>query len=345
MGIEIGEALNLDQASSHGIAGWLLMMWDSVRVIEPPLEIPHSDVIMVWMTGVDELVVWLLEGDPSIRWRVHRDLLGSPSSTVTAERARVATEGWGAKLISLRDPDGRWDGGDYSPKWTSTTYAPSSGLAWTPATKPAALAGCERLWEWQSRWRGPETCIVSILVRLTAAHGYDAECLDDVVGYLLGQQLDDGGWNCAARGDRGKHSSFHTSILALEALDAYQRAGGGAATEQRRHEGGSFSCGIGSTSPIAPARWQSVAVRASPSCPSGTSTCCAGLSTSPTWAPTRTNGWATLSPSWRARRSDGRWPTYAGYPGRTWFRMEEPGPSRWNTVRVLRVLDWWDEAG
>jgi len=70
-----------------------------------------------------------------------------------------------------------------------------------------------------------------MLVRLTAAHGYDAERLDDVVGYLLGQQLNDGGWNCAAHGDLGKHSSFHTSILALEALDAYQRAGGRAATD------------------------------------------------------------------------------------------------------------------
>jgi hypothetical protein len=64
----------------------------------------------------------LLEGDPSIRWRVHRDLLSSSDATVRAERAKVATEGWGAKLISLQDPDGRWGGGDYTPKWISTTY-------------------------------------------------------------------------------------------------------------------------------------------------------------------------------------------------------------------------------
>src|SRR4030095_5326827 len=120
--------------------------------------------------------------------------MGSPASTVDAERARVATEGGGAKLISLQDHDGRWGGGDYTPKWISTTYTllhlVCLGL---PAGHPAALAGCERLWEWQGRWGGPETCIVSILVRLTAAHGYDAERLDDVVSYLLGQQLVDGG--------------------------------------------------------------------------------------------------------------------------------------------------------
>ena len=189
----------------------------------------------------DELVAWLLEGDPSIRWRVHRDILASPASTVAAERARVAAEGWGAKLISLQDPDGRWGGGDYSPKWISTTYT-LLHLLWLglPPRNPAALAGCERLWEWQSRWRVPETCIASMLVRLTAAHGYDAERLDDVVGYLLGQQLNDGGWNCAAHGDLGKHSSFHTSILALEALDAYQRAGGRAATDAAQARGRAF---------------------------------------------------------------------------------------------------------
>jgi hypothetical protein len=78
---------------------------------------------MVPMLGADDdLVAWLLEGDPSIRWRVHRDLLSSSDATVRAERAKVATEGWGAKLISLQDPDGRWGGGDYTPKWISTTY-------------------------------------------------------------------------------------------------------------------------------------------------------------------------------------------------------------------------------
>ena len=78
---------------------------------------------MVPMHAVDEdLVAWLLEGDASIRWRVHRDLIGSSASAVGAERAKVATEGWGERLLSLQSPDGRWGGGDYTPKWTSTTY-------------------------------------------------------------------------------------------------------------------------------------------------------------------------------------------------------------------------------
>lgn len=300
------------------------------------------------MSGVDDqLIAWLLEGDPSIRWRVHQDLLGSPAATVAAERARVATVGWGAKLISLQDPDGRWGGGDYSPKWTSTTYTLLQ-LAWLglPPRNRAALAGCERLWEWQSRWRSPETCIVSILVRLTVAHGFDAECLDEVVDYLLGQQLNDGGWNCASRGDPDKHSSFHTSILALEALEAYQRAGGRAATEQAQSRGREFFL---RHQLYKSHRTGQVAIRGSirfPQLPQWHFDVLRGLEH---FADVGADQDERLSDAVavvrRARRADGRWSTYSGYSGRTWFRMEEPGPSRWNTVRVLRVLDWWGAAG
>jgi hypothetical protein len=197
---------------------------------------------MVALTAAeDQLIDWLLEGDPSIRWRVHGDLLGSSESTVRDERAKVATEGWGAKLISLQDHDGRRGGGDYTPKWNFyDVHAAASGLAWPAVRAPAALAGCERLWEWQGRWRVPETSIVSMLVRLTAAHGYHGGGLDGLVDYLLSEQLDDGGWNCAARNDPAKHSSFHTSIQALEALNAYQRVGGATATEEAQLRGRDF---------------------------------------------------------------------------------------------------------
>lgn len=174
-----------------------------------------------------ELNRWLLEGDPAVRWRVLQDLEGADRQAA-CERARVETVGWGARLLAAQDPDGGWGGGVYSPKWTSTTYT-LLHLLWLGLRPghPAAMRGCELLWRWQARWRVPETCIASILVRLTSYHGYDASRLDDLVADLLDQQLADGGWNCATRRDKQKHSSFHTSIQALEALDAYARAGGG----------------------------------------------------------------------------------------------------------------------
>jgi hypothetical protein len=300
------------------------------------------------VTPVDnDLVVWLLEGDPSIRWRVHRDLLGSSASTVRNERAKIAAEGWGAKLISLQDPDGRWGGGDYTPKWISTTYT-LLHLMWLglPPGNPSALAACQRLWEWQSRWRVPETCIVSMLVRLTAAHGYPAQRLEEVVEYLLDQQLNDGGWNCAARNEPGKHSSFHTSIQALEALDAYQRARGVVATEDAQARGREFFLRHRLYKSHRTGR---LAIRGStrfPLLPQWHFDVLRGLEHfAEVAADTDQRLGDAVGVLLRARRADGRWPTYAGYPGRTWFQMEEPGPSRWNTVRVLRVLDWWGRPG
>jgi hypothetical protein len=294
----------------------------------------------------DALIAWLLEGDPSIRWRVHRDLIGSSASTVRAERAKIATEGWGAKLISLQDPDGRWGGGDYTPKWISTTYT-LLHLLWLglPSGNPAASAGCQRLWEWQSRWRSPDTCTVAMVVHLTATHGHSAERLDDVVAYLLDQQLDDGGWNCDARGERSKHSSFHTSIQALEALEAYQRSGGGVATEVAQVCGREFF--------LRHHLYQShrtgeVAIRNStrfPQLPQWHFDILRGLEHFADVGADRDQRLGdAIGVLLRARRADGRWRTYAGYPGRTWFEMEPSGPSRWNTVRALRVLRWWHAA-
>src|SRR5215475_13884312 len=138
-----------------------------------------------------------MEGDPAVRWRVLRDLTGARQEEWQRERTRVADQGWGMRLLQTQDRDGLWGGGVYTPKWTSTTYT-LLHLMWLgmPARHPAALRGCDRLWEWQARWKVPETCVVAMLLRLTIAHDYPADRLDDLVTYLLQQQLDDGGWNC-----------------------------------------------------------------------------------------------------------------------------------------------------
>jgi len=286
---------------------------------------------------------WLLDGDPAVRWRVLRDLTDAAERTVTTNRRRVATEGWGAQLLAVQNDDGGWGDGVYSPKWTSTTYT-LLRLLWLglPPRHPAALKGLERLWEWQARWRTPETCIAGMVVRLTSYFRYDEPRLDDVVDHLLASQLDDGGWNCAARpGEKNKHSSFHTSVMALEALDAYGRAGGdvdgdvpGRGREFflrhrlfRSHRTGA------------------VAIRGSVRFPAF-----------PEWHFDVMRGLeyfaGTGSPDERladaiqvvrdARRKDGRWSTYAQYPGRQWFQLEPAGASRWNTARALHVLHWWD---
>jgi hypothetical protein len=292
----------------------------------------------------DDLLHWLLEGDPAIRWRVLQGLTGASTKEVARERSKVATEGWGARLLAAQNGDGGWGKGVYSPKWTSTTYT-LLHLLWLglPPRHPAALRGCEQLWKWQAGWRVPETCIVGILIRLTSAHGFEADGLDDLVEYLIDQQLVDGGWNCHSRGDKNKHSSFHTSIQALEALDAYNNAGGRVRTREATRRGREFF--------LAHKLYQShrtgaVAIPASirfPAFPEWHFDVLRGLEHfAHAGAPRDERLRDAIDVVRGAARKDGRWSTYSGYPGQQFFRLEEPGPSRWNTCRVLLVLQWWD---
>ncbi len=288
---------------------------------------------------------WLLEGDPAIRWRVLRDLEGASDLQWARERAGIATEGWGGRLLAAQDDDGGWGGGVYSPKWTSTTYT-LLRLLWLGLAPghPATLRGCEQLWQWQGRWRVPETCVVSILVRLTSYFRYEAPRLDHVVADLLDQQLADGGWNCATRTDKHKHGSFHTSIQALEALDAYAGAGGVIRTGDALRRGREFFL---RHRLYRSHRTGAVAIRGStkfPAFPEWHFDVLRGLEHFATvGAPRDERLGDAIDVVRKARRSDGRWPTYAPYPGRQWFPLESPGPSRWNTCRVLRVLQWWEQ--
>ena len=68
------------------------------------------------------VIDWLVDSDPSIRWQVTRDLTHGPADVVASERSRVATEGWGARLLALQAPDGRWAGRPWSQEWTDTFH-------------------------------------------------------------------------------------------------------------------------------------------------------------------------------------------------------------------------------
>jgi hypothetical protein len=245
--------------------------------------------------------------------------------------------------LAAQNADGGWGDGVYSPKWTSTTYT-LLRLLWLGLLPghPAALRGCDQLWEWQARWRVPETCVAAILVRLTSAHGYHAERLDGVVADLLDQQLADGGWNCATRTEKSKHSSFHTSIQALEALDAYGKAGGRIDAAASLERGREFFL---NHRLYQSHRTGAVAIRGStrfPAFPEWHFDVLRGLEHF--WqsdAPRDERLCDAVEVLRKARRKDGRWSTYSPYPGRQWFQLESPGPSRWNTARALVVLKWW----
>jgi hypothetical protein len=303
----------------------------------------------------DRTVEWLLAGDPSVRWQVMGDLLGRSEDQVAIERARVTTVGWGAQLLAAQDPDGGWAGALYSPKWTSTTYTllllQRLGLE---QGDPRALAGCRQLWD-GARWYGggltlaktirePETCITGMLVLLAATFGHDDARVDPTVEWLVGQQLADGGWNCESIRRGSSHGSFHTSITVLEALWAYERGGGSVPVGSamvagreffldhhlyRSHRTGEVVDRAFARFPFPP-QWHFDIMR--------------GLEHFRAAGAERDGRLEqAVDEVRRARRADGRWPMCRPYPGRYWFALETRGPSRWSTLRAIRVLSWWDE--
>jgi hypothetical protein len=200
---------------------------------------------------------WMLDADPSIRWQALRDLADAPAEVVAAERARVATEGWGARLLALQGDDGLWEGGalfparkgdsdagdrpadgdqseDSGQPWTATAYSLVllRDLGVDPrcdqVRRAVALVRDNCRWEHagQPFFSGEvEPCINGMVIALGTYFDQD---VDGVVARLVGEQLEDGGWNCWVEYGSVR-SSFATTVRVLEGLLAHERATGGSA--------------------------------------------------------------------------------------------------------------------
>src|SRR4051812_15701834 len=197
------------------------------------------------------VLAWLLETDPSIRWQVMRDLTGEPADFVAAERSRIATEGWGAGLLTLQAPDGTWAGRAWSGDWTDTFHVLEllRRLGLDPESKQArraiTLVEEDVTWGAGSPWQVPwadnrffegevEPCINGNVVATGSYFGVD---MAPLVNRLLGEQLADGGWNCEVE-NGAMVSSFATTINVLEGLLAHEAAiGGSAAVAMARRRG------------------------------------------------------------------------------------------------------------
>jgi hypothetical protein len=305
---------------------------------------------------------WLLDSDPSIRWQVMRDLTDETPGTIAAERSRVATEGWGGRLLALQGPDGHWGDGVSKPKWHSTLYTllllRDMGL--DPASRQARGA-VDRVRD-KVTW-GPEfgdasffsgetePCINGGVLALGAWFGEFSDPLPDrVMSRLLGEQLADGGWNCEA--PKSRRSSFHSTLCVLEGLLEHEKARGATpAVTAARIRGQEYLLERRlfrrlSTGQVIDRNWTH-------------------FSFPPTWHYDVLRGLdylrrAGVDPDQRAREAvelvatarqpDGRWLLHHPHPDppRWWkypidFDMEagEGQASRWNTLRALQVLRWY----
>jgi hypothetical protein len=308
------------------------------------------------MSAID----WLLDSDPAIRWQVMRDLTGESPDVCAAERRRIGVEGWGAELLALQAEDGRWDQGTYRPGWVNESKPFFD--AWT-----ATHFSLQTLYEFGLDPAGPEANRSISLVRDNVRWGangalyfegetepcingvalgigaYFGEMVEGIAEILLSQQLGDGGWNCWAEYG-AEVSSFHTTICVLEGLAAWEGAGGASgAAGASRSRGEEYLLERGlmrarSTGQIIdprftmfsyPTRWYYDVLR--------------GLDyLRSTGAVFDERCAEAVDLVVSKRDGEGRWPLENTHQGPTHFEMEGPEgfPSRWNTLRAMRVLTW-----
>jgi hypothetical protein len=308
------------------------------------------------------VIRWLLDSDPSIRWQVKRDLMGEPEEVVAAERSRVAVEGWGARLLSLQERDGNWGGGAWVyQSWASTmeTLVLLRELGLDPASPQArkAIDLVRRKSDW-GPYHGDspffegevEPCING---RVLACGAYFGQASDQLVDRLLSEQLQDGGWNCES--PPSKRSSFNSTICVLEGLLEYEKAKGGpSGVRDARLQGQEYLLernlfrslstgkiidrdrkgGSSWTRFSFPTRWHYDVL----------------------WGLDYLRK-AGAGPDERAaeaidlvakrQHQNGRWPLAKPHAGTVHFDMEgdRGTASRWNTLRALRVLNWYSMQG
>lgn len=320
-------------------------------------------------------MAYLLDSDPAIRWQVMRDLLDASDADVAAERARVATEGWGARLLAEQTEDGLWDGGTYRPGWVdeerpfydawSATH-PSLELLRHFGPDPrdsAVVTAIERVRD-QVRWEHAgqpyfdgevEPCINGGALANAAYFGVDG---GTIVETLLAGQLADGGWNCWDE-DGTSVSSFHSTLAVLEGLLAWERATAGngveggtgasaAAVTEARRRGEEYLLERRllwrqSTGDLVDPRWTM------PSFPTRWYyDVLRALDYFREARPERDERCANAIELLRSKRlPTGMWKLELRHEGPTLFDLEgedEGYPSRWITLRALHVLKWWDAA-
>jgi hypothetical protein len=212
------------------------------RTLERVPENSRVDGTFRPMNAID----WLLDADPAIRWQAMRDLTPAPADEVAAVRARVATEGWGARLLALRGDDGLWHTSRSDSEWpTLVALLMLRDMGLDPTTNVArdAVALVRKNATWHSRgpWRGTpvfagevEPCINGRVVALGAYFSVD---VTGIVERLLGEQMADGGWNCEQE-NGSKRGSFHTTIDVLDGLLEHERATAGSAAVTAARERG-----------------------------------------------------------------------------------------------------------
>lgn len=298
-----------------------------------------------------QIINWLLEGDVAIQYQVHRDLLASEKPLL---QDRIASEGWGAKFLGFRKKEGHWGRGFYQPKWISTHYTilDLKNLGISPEHPDIIESVLIILRDHKGPDGGvnpsgtikqSDVCLNGMFLNYASYFKVEGGALRSIVDFILEQHMSDGGFNCRANRQGAVHSSLHSTISVLEGIQEYSTNGyvyRRTELEQIAAEAREFILQhhlyrSDRTGEIIdkrmlmvsyPSRWRYDVLRALDYFQ------CADVDYEPRMQP-------ALDVLWKKRRKDNRWPVQARHPGQTHFEMEKTGgPSRWNTLRCLRVL-------
>lgn len=303
------------------------------------------------MNTNDEIMHWLLEGDVSVQYQVHRDLLGNRRPNL---QSRIATEGWGLAFLERQQPDGNWGRGFYQPKWISTHYT-LLDLRYLelPPDNPSACNAVARILREEKGEDGginpagtikqSDVCVNGMFLIYGCYFGAPAPALESVVDFVISQHMADGGFNCRLNRQGAVHSSLHSTISILEGIHEYAHRGYTYRLEELEKQA---ACGrefllqhqlfrSDRTGEVInakmlmlsyPSRWYYDILRAL-------------VYFADSDSPYDLRMQPALDVLMSKRRSDGRWPVQAKHAGQVHFDMERTGgPSRWNTLRALKVL-------
>jgi hypothetical protein len=299
----------------------------------------------------EERIDWLLSGDVAVQYQARRDLLDSDEQQL---RERIADEGWGARFLSFQRRDGHWGRAYYQPKWTSTHYTllDLKNLAISPATGPIQHTVQLVLENEKGKDGGinpavtieySDVCVTGMFLNVACYFGATEQALHSLVDFILSQQLDDGGFNCRFNRFGAVHSSLHSTLSVIEGINEYVRNGYTYRLEplqqaerdsrefilrhrlfQSDHSGEVIDRKMLMLS--YPSRWRYDILRALDYFRAAG----AGYDRRMEDA---------INVLVKKCRPDRTWPLQARHPGQTHFEMEAIGaPSRWNTLRALRVL-------
>jgi hypothetical protein len=308
-------------------------------------------IMMDKFMNQQQIIEWLLEGDVSIQFQVCRDLLGTDQKKL---QDRTGAEGWGDKFLSMRNSNGHWGDRFYQPKWISTHYTLLDLRNLNLPTKNEVVKETIELVLQNDKAEdggirlGPSTtqhtdvCVNGMFLNYASYFKTSEMKLHSIIDSILAERMPDGGFNCRTTRSGAEHSSLHSTISVLEGFTEFQKAG---YNYRKQEVSDAIKTGIefilihrlflsDRTSQVIdnnflkltyPCRWRYDILRAMDYFQY------AGVE----WDNRMTEAMTYLH---KKQNKNGTWNMQAAHSGQVHFIMEKAGkPSRWNTLRILRI--------